>query len=123
TRTAIRQDISELQRSESDQIFQAGFALFDNKWRSKKHEDIDSFLDYFTQQWIYDNKGWYEGFAPGKPSTDNALEANNDVIKDDVARQRQSLGRFLVTLEDELVKYWSTQRSPTSIHQRVFSTV
>ena len=73
----IINDLTVLQKSESEQIFSTAFQLFKKKW--KKYV---SFLQYFEAQWINQLPGWYEGYAKCIPSTNNALESFNRVIKD-----------------------------------------
>jgi len=49
--------------------------------------------------------GWYEGYAPGLPSTNNALEARNRILKDEVTQyNRYDVGRFLPLFEEDLIK-------------------
>jgi len=38
-------------------------------------------IEYVKKQWINKNVGWYERYAVGFPSTNNALEANNLLSK------------------------------------------
>jgi hypothetical protein len=64
-------------------------------------------LNYFEREWLSDNSNWYEGVMKHVPSTNNALEAFNKVIKDThTLRERLSLNHFLsVALES--VQQWS----------------
>ena len=59
------------------------------------------FLTQFNSEWIDSvNDGWYEGMADKIPSTDNGLEAANNVIKEiHTLRQRVSdnIKRMLLT--------------------------
>ena len=70
------------------------------KWKTnnrQRNESIIDFLNYSDNVWIKSNNGWYEGIQVYTPSTNNALEATNKVIKDDSTfRERHVLSRFLV---------------------------
>ena len=46
-------------------------------------EGTQTFLDYFKHQWVERNFGWYEGYAPEVPSTNNGLESFNRYVKGD----------------------------------------
>jgi len=60
--------------------------------------------------------GWYDGYAPGFPSTNNGIEATNAVIKrEHTSRERAPVVQFLNSLL-ELVKKWSEVRSPLSVN-------
>lgn len=60
-------------------------------------------------EWILQNNNWYEGAAKKSPSTNNALEAFNRVIKDcGTLRQRFPLSQFL-TIASKLVSDWSVE--------------
>ena len=52
----------------------------------------DYLLKYFINEWLSSKDGWYEGYQTHRPSTNNALEATNRVIKDeDTLRERLPL--------------------------------
>lgn len=54
------------------------------------------------------------------PSTNNALEATNRVIKDeDTIRERLALSRFTVVVFS-IVKKWSKERNPAGINSKKF---
>ncbi|KAJ8708601.1 hypothetical protein PYW08_009983 [Mythimna loreyi] len=81
----------------------------------QKYEHEKSFVEYFRDQWLLQNRNWYLGAAPMSPSTNNALEAFNEVIKDShTLRERLQLSRFLV-LAKEMVNEWSLKymRNPS----------
>jgi hypothetical protein len=96
----IIEDIELLQLSNSKPVFNLGIKLFMKKWKmnnKQKNQSIMDFLNYFDKEWIQSNPGWYEGVQLYTPSTNNALEATNKVIKDDgTFRERHPLSRFLV---------------------------
>jgi hypothetical protein len=69
----IKQDICSLQLSESEDIFDAAYELFKEKWLKVNTNKIPTkkFLEYFEAEWIQKHPGWNEGYAPGVPSTNN----------------------------------------------------
>lgn len=81
----IRTDICNLQLCPRADMFNTASKLLINKWKNHgDDEKVLDFLTYFQNQWLGDrNVGWYEGFSLGVPSTNNALESNNGVIKND----------------------------------------
>jgi hypothetical protein len=111
----IKQDIYTLQLCESEEIFDAAYALFKRKWLNKS-KAVENFInDYFDKIWIQQHPGWYEGFAPGIPSTNNGLESNNGFIKEQATlRKRLPLGRFLEIVKNEMIEKWSKERDPIS---------
>ncbi|RNA28912.1 hypothetical protein BpHYR1_040067, partial [Brachionus plicatilis] len=120
---STRQDIMRLQLCESEEIFDAVLKLFINKWRSYKSELIDNFLDYFCCEWTTRSKGWFEGYAPGVPSTNNALESWNLIIKlESTMRQRHNLSSFLTILENDIIGRWSRDRHPENVNRAIFYT-
>jgi hypothetical protein len=65
------------QLSSSPEIFEKAVELFKKKWNTEQ-----AFLNYFEREWLSDNSNWYEGVGVcNVPSTNNALEAFNKVIK------------------------------------------
>lgn len=81
SRDQLTEDISDLQLMYSAALFEYAFKLFESKW-SNKSPEIDLFLDYFKKTWIVSKHNkWYEGAAPGLPSSNNALESTNKTIK------------------------------------------
>ncbi|CAF5175517.1 unnamed protein product, partial [Rotaria magnacalcarata] len=58
------------------------------------------------------NKGWFEGFAIGYPSSNNALEATNGIIKSLYTfRERLPVGEFLSVLENDIIHQLSRERN------------
>ena len=56
---------------------------------------------------------WYEGAAPGWPSTNNALEGTNNYIKKEFTEgERQTPSEFFETAL-KIVMTWSEERDPT----------
>lgn len=63
-------------------------------------------VKYFKKEWITTHKNWYEGFKSKTPSTNNALESSNKVIKDEqTLRERFDLNQF------SMIELWSTEYS------------
>ena len=111
----IMNDIETLQLSTNKKIFDIATGLFLKKWKNE-----EKFLQYFSSQWLNSKNGWFEGLATYVPSTNNALEATNRVIKDeDTLRERLVLSRFTVVLFS-IVNKWSKERNPTHINSKKF---
>lgn len=90
-RERIRSDISFLQLISSKSLFKSALALFLAKWAAEP-----DFINYFTEEWVHQNPNWYEGARLHVPSTNNALEATDRIIKDEFThRMRYSLGEFV----------------------------
>jgi hypothetical protein len=75
-RHEVMSDIEQLQICNSTNSFQLASELF-----LKKHEKHEDFINYFKSEWLTAHSGWYEGYSEYTPSTNNALEATNNVIK------------------------------------------
>lgn len=76
-----------------------------DKW---KRISVD-LVRYFESEWLEKNRNWYEGFAKRTPSTNNALESRNNVIKNEqTLKERLDLGQFRVILFD-MMKQWSIE--------------
>lgn len=85
------------------EIFQIALQLFVSKWR----KESDELMDYFEREWILKCPNWFEAFATLVPSTNNALESTNRLIKDEhTLRERMDLGKFRIALF-EMVETWS----------------
>lgn len=97
-------DVDTLHSVTNRDIFNTASELF-----LQKYDDQSKFIAYFKEQWLVQNQNWYLGAAPASPSTNNALEAFNKVIKDThTLRERLQLSRFLI-LAKEMVNEWSTK--------------
>lgn len=104
--------LDRLQLAKTRAIFEAALPLFIDKWKRESSE----LTEYFMNQWIHQNTNWFEGVAKLVPSTNNALESNNRIIKDEhTLRERMDLGKFRVALFDMLntwsIVYASGQKS------------
>lgn len=98
-------DLQKLQVAKSKEIFNVAVHLFMEKWRQ---ESVD-LVNYFETQWVLKNSGWYESFASPMPSTNNALESTNRVIKDEgTMRERLDLSKFRTIIFD-IVRNWSME--------------
>jgi hypothetical protein len=96
-------DVDALQLAQSKRIFTKASNLFIKKW-TKAQPD---FVEYFRREWLTSHDAWYEGVQHFTPSTNNALEATNRVIKDEnTFRERLPLSRFK-ELVFEIVEKWS----------------
>lgn len=92
----ILKDIYFLQTISTVRRFQTARSLFVEKWSTE-----EDFIEYFTDEWITQNPNWYEGAMQRVPSTNNALEALNGVIKSQFTfRERLSLPEFIQVLEN-----------------------
>jgi transposase-like protein len=76
---AIREDIHQLQLAKSESEFIKASGLWLKKWEG--NQEANSFVSYFREEYINNNSGWFEGLALGYPSTNNCLEATNNVVK------------------------------------------
>ncbi|CAF4277437.1 unnamed protein product [Rotaria sp. Silwood2] len=88
----------------------------------RKVDNRGYFINYFHNEWLKTNDGWYEGIQVYSPSTNNALEVTIRTIKDDgTFRERHVLSRFL-TIASNIVNNWSIERDITSINENIFAT-
>ncbi|RNA20293.1 hypothetical protein BpHYR1_031910 [Brachionus plicatilis] len=99
TKQRIKNDLVAIQCSTIHEHFETVWKLFSDKWfdpspkESLSHQQllINEFLNYFSDNWLGQYTcSWYEEYARGIPSTDNALESTNNVIKEE-ATQRELL--------------------------------
>lgn len=81
----IMDDISKLQQAFDEKSFKLMTELFCAKWKPVEKE----FIAYFEKQWLGIHCNWYEGAAMFTPSTNNAQEAVNGVIKRKVTLRRR----------------------------------
>ena len=96
-------DIEALQVAQSERIFTKAANFFIKKWSSRE----SNFIECFKSEQLTSHNGWYEGVRHFTPSTNNALEATNRVIKDEnTSRERLPLSRFKV-LAFKIVEKWS----------------
>ena len=80
-------DLETLQLSSNPEIFAKAKQLFIKKWGAQKKQK--EFLKYMNEQWFRTHETWYEGAALLVPSTNNALESFNLVVKrEETLRER-----------------------------------
>jgi hypothetical protein len=113
--TEMISDIEALQLSQSRTIFDRASNLFIKKWRKSEPE----FIIYFENEWLKTHNLWFKGVQHFTPSTNNALESFNRVIKDEkTLRERLPLSRFRI-LALETVEKWSKEYAN---HSKEFMT-
>lgn len=112
----LKRDIAILQACLDEEMFRKASELFLKKWNAPADQQVTKFLAYFRAQWVVKNNAWFEGAAPGQPSTNNGIEATNAVIKrEHTFRERLPIGHFLHSAI-ELVEKWSMTRNPDFIN-------
>lgn len=88
----IIEDIRNMQLAPNISAFEMMKKLFIEKWQSIEPD----FVGYFQKEWLGTHSNWYEGAAVYTPSTNNALESHNAVIKRTITlRRRLPLAEFL----------------------------
>lgn len=94
-------DIDQIQLMDTEKLFLKAINLFFEKWQKEKR-----FCEYFKMEWINKNKNWYEGARLLTPSTNNALESTNRVLKaENTLRERLPLCRFKILIMEIILKY------------------
>ena len=103
-RSEIVDDIDLLQLSSTNDIFEKAKVCFIKKYTKICTE----FIPYMNKSWFTSHDKWYEGISNFLPSTNNALESHNLVIKkEETLRERMPLSRFLPKCV-EVTKKWSS---------------
>ena len=112
----IDADFQLVQQSMNPRVFSVAANLFVEKWQGQS-APMDEFLAYFKSQWVDSNQnGWYEGYAPGCPSQNNALESTNRYLKDEHSfRMRMPIGHFIIWTQN-VIKEWAIKRNPNRVH-------
>lgn len=91
----IIEDIKLLQQAPSKDAFEFMSKLFCSKWKPVEAD----FIAYFITQWLGVHCNWFEGAAIYTPSTNNAQEAVNGVIKSKVTlRKRLPMNQFMTSM-------------------------
>lgn len=102
-RFELLDDLDMLQLSKNNETFDRAATLFVEKWRIVSADA----MDYFTLEWLRKNRFWYEGVKVNTPSTNNAIEVANRIIKDEhTLRERFDLGQFRTVLF-QMMESWS----------------
>lgn len=73
----IKDDITNIHKVTDSSLFSKAVEIFENKWKDKE----PVFVDYFHKQWVESMPGWYLGFSPGTPTSNNGTEAKNGTVK------------------------------------------
>ena len=112
----ILKDIDIVQAASSEVVFEKL-----NEIMLLKYSEETEFIKYYKDQHLLKNMNWYEGAAPYSPSSNNALEATNGVIKSTYTnRDRLPVSRFF-TLALSMTADWSKDRAPGP-NQKIFNT-
>ena len=96
--------------------------MFDSNIQSliNQHSEIEN-IDYFTNNWYENNLNWFEGFSPKNPSTNNALESFNALIKKKYTlRERLPIQKFFEVIA-KLINQQSLLRSQFSKDCKTFA--
>lgn len=81
--------MDKLQLSKNNETFDKAAYLFVEKWKTISADA----MAYFELEWLRKNRFWYEGVEINTPSTNNAVEVANRLIKDEhTLRERFDLG-------------------------------
>lgn len=91
----VLDDIRKIQLASNKNAFLMMTNLMCAKWLPIESE----FVQYFQKEWLGSHCNWYEGAAVYNPSTNNALESYNAVIKRSITmRKRLPLNQFLTCI-------------------------
>lgn len=89
----IKADVRALHAAHSHMAYTNARILFEQKYE----KECPEFCNYMIKVWL--DKNWYEGVRHFTPSTNNALEGTNAILKRDYTfRERQKLEVFKHTL-------------------------
>nr|XP_029722901.1 uncharacterized protein LOC115263748 isoform X2 [Aedes albopictus] len=93
--SSISDGIDKLQIAPTQKHYESAVQLF-----MTDYDSVPGFTDFFAKYVNNSNfAGWHEAFAPGVPSTNNAVEAINKSIKyNALHRQKQTLATFKTLL-------------------------
>lgn len=93
----IMDDIHKMQLAPNRAAFNMMTSLFCAKWKQLEPD----FVTYFEKEWLASHCNWFEGAAKYTPSTNNALESHNAVIKRLITlRRRLPMNQFLVCMKN-----------------------
>ena len=100
-------DIQTLQHCDNEGTFAKASELFLKWWKKDKDPQVRTFITHFEDEWLHKYPKWFEGAAPGFPSTNNSLEATNGWIKrKHTSRSRLPVRQFLKNVY-QLLEKWS----------------
>lgn len=96
-------DLDKLRISQNPDMFDKASKLF-----LEKYSEYQQFVEYFEYEWLDQNRNWYEGSSPHLvPSTNNAEETWNRLLKDEkTLRRRLPLQEFVNNIH-VWVESWS----------------
>lgn len=93
----IMDDIRKMQQAPNRATFVMMSRLFIDKWRRIESD----FVTYFQKEWLGAHCNWFEGSANYTPSTNNALESHNAIIKRLITlRRRLPMNQFLICMKN-----------------------
>lgn len=96
-KSSIIEDIRKMHLAPNKSTFTMMSNLFCKKWI----EIEKSFVEYFQKEWLHMHCNWFEGAAQYTPSTNNALESHNAVIKRKITlRRRLPMNEFLKCMRE-----------------------
>lgn len=91
-KSLIFEDIKKMHLAPNRSTFNMMSKLFCEKWIELE----PNFVAYFKKEWLNVHCNWFEGAAHYTPSTNNALESHNAVIKRKITlRRRLPMNEFL----------------------------
>lgn len=91
-KSLIFEDIRKMHLAPNKPTFNMMSKLFCEKWIELE----PNFVAYFRKEWLNAHCNWYEGYSHYTPSTNNALESHNAVIKRKITlRRRLPMNEFL----------------------------
>lgn len=94
-RDKVLKDIGKIHNSHSKVVFDRSIHLFSEKW-TREYAD---FCKYFVDVWHVKHPGWYNGFLPKCPSTNNGTEGFNSALKrNHTYRELMPLGALNIEL-------------------------
>lgn len=98
-------DVDMLQIARSPEEFGKAANALIQQWQARS----PSLASYFKNEWVLKHRNWFEGLAHMTPSTNNALESFNNVIKNEqTLRQRIDLGQFRMVLFN-MMRQWTEE--------------
>lgn len=114
----IKRDFEFIHYAHTDAMFSTAVKLFTEKW-----EKVESFkdLDYLISTWFTQHPGWYLGIKRLCPTTNNALESTNNVIKKENTFREKLPMKEMLHVANKLVMNWSRSRDNTKDHAIKFS--
>lgn len=96
-KSLIFEDIRKMHLAPNKSTFTMMSKLFCAKWI----EIEKNFVAYFKKEWLNMHCNWFEGAAQYTPSTNNALESHNAVIKRKITlRRRLPMNEFLKCMKE-----------------------